>query len=57
MKKDKLFIVRKYVMASSARQAIRRERDVEPAEVWIDDDWLKATKERPEELKGTRIGF
>ena len=36
----KRFIVRKYVMAGSAQQAIKKEKKVEVADVWIDEAWL-----------------
>ena len=55
--KDKLYVVRKYVMAPNARAALRRERNVEPCDVWLDDDWMKAVKEQPELPKRDKIGF
>lgn len=38
----KLFIVRKYVTASSAAEALRIEKRVSPDDIWLDDDWKKA---------------
>ena len=49
-KTDKRFIVRKYVMAHSALDAIKNEKKIEVADVWIDDEWLKI--ERPNQLEG-----
>lgn len=54
MKKKKRFIVRKYVMAYSASDALKRELDIEPDGVWIDDEWIRQS----EEFEGTKItGF
>jgi hypothetical protein len=39
---DKLFIVRKYVKASSAAEAIRKERSIAPDECFLDEEWRKA---------------
>lgn len=50
---EKRFIVRKYVMARSAAEAIERERDVRPDDVWVDEDWKKAH----EDQVATTMGF
>lgn len=42
-KKLKQFVVRKYVMATSARAAIAQEKKQEADDVWLDEDWKKAT--------------
>lgn len=42
MKKDlKLFVVRKYVIAESALEAIKNEKKKSVDDVWLDDDWKK----------------
>ena len=41
MKKPKLFIVRKYIMALSAAEAIRVERKHPVDDCWIDEEWKK----------------
>lgn len=43
MKKSdkKLIVVKKFIYALSAAEAIRVERKMKPDEVWIDDDWRK----------------
>jgi len=41
MKKPKLYVVKKYVMATSAAQAMRLERKTPVDSVWIDDEWMK----------------
>ena len=37
--KPKLYVVRKYIMATSAASAIRKDRSTPPHDVWVDDDW------------------
>lgn len=39
--KEKMFIVRKYVMARDAASAIRKEKDCPVSDLFIDDDWRK----------------
>jgi hypothetical protein len=46
MKKEKMYIIRKYVMAESVAQAIRREPKQPVHEVFVDDDWRKANTDR-----------
>ena len=41
MKDQKRFILRKYVMASNAREALRKDKTSEVDDVWVDDDWKK----------------
>ncbi len=41
MKKEKLFVVKKYVMATCAAQALRKESKIRADECWIDDDYKK----------------
>ena len=41
MKPEKLFIVRKYVMAKSVIDAVRKEKKIEAVDIWLDDDWRK----------------
>jgi hypothetical protein len=38
----KLFVVRKYVMARSAAEALRLEKKQSSDDVWLDDDWKKS---------------
>jgi hypothetical protein len=38
----KLFIVRKYVTASSAAEALRIEKRIAADDCWLDDDWKKS---------------
>lgn len=48
-KQHKVFVVRKYVTASSATDAIRKERRFQVDDVWIDEDWKKAQEKPPVE--------
>ena len=43
--KEKLYIVRKYIMAKSASEAIKKERKIIPDDVWVSDEWLKDNKD------------
>lgn len=42
--KEKLYIVRKYIMAKSAAEAIKKERRIIPDDVWVSDEWIKENK-------------
>jgi len=37
----KLYIVKKYVWASSAKEAIRKDRVEQVDDVWVDEEWKK----------------
>lgn len=39
--KQKLFVIRKYIKASSASDAIKKDRSTPVDDVWIDDEWKK----------------
>lgn len=43
MKKPELkqFVVRKYIMARSAKEALAKERKVLADDVWVSEEWLK----------------
>lgn len=43
---QKMYVVRKYVMAESVSSALRKERKVKPHEVFVDEDWRKQNKDR-----------
>ena len=38
---EKLYVVKKYVMANSAKAAILKERKTSVDSVWIDEEWYK----------------
>jgi hypothetical protein len=40
---DKLFIVRKYILARSAIEAIRKDKLTPVDDVWIDEDFRKSS--------------
>lgn len=49
----KRYIVRHYIMASSAAEALRIARKTKPDECWVDDKWIEeTTKQNP-----SAIGF
>lgn len=37
----KRFIVRKYIMATSAQDAIRKDKKAKPDDIWLDSEWQK----------------
>lgn len=44
----KQFIVRKYIMAKNAKEALRIERKIAADEVWVDEKWMEAQTESKE---------
>ena len=40
----KLFIIQKYVVASSIKEALKIEKNTKPDECWLDDEWKRAHK-------------
>ena len=51
-KVEKLFIVRKYIKATSALHAIKKDKKHPVDDVWVDDDWKKENQS-----KADAIGF
>jgi hypothetical protein len=51
-RQEKLFVVRKYIKAASAADAIRKDRRHPVDEVWIDDEWKKGAAARLEDAIG-----
>jgi hypothetical protein len=49
---QKLFVIKKYIMARSAADAIRKERTIAPDDVWIDEDWRKSERNKLAEAIG-----
>lgn len=41
---NKLFVVRKYVWATDAQDAIKKDKSKSVDDVWIDEEWKKAPK-------------
>lgn len=39
--KPKLFVIRKYIKAFSAKEAIKKDGVTPVDEVWVDDEWKK----------------
>lgn len=42
--KPKLFVVRKYIKATDAAQAIRKDKQTPVHDVWVDDEWAKGQR-------------
>ncbi len=51
----KLFIIQKYIVASSIQEALKIEKRSKPDECWLDDDWKKANK--PVVINKKPMGF
>lgn len=51
--KQKMFVIRKYIMATSAKQAILKDRNSPVDDVWVDSDWQK----KQTEILASAIGF
>ena len=45
----KRYIVRKYILANSPQDAIKKERLAPAEDIWVDDDWKSK--------EGNEIGF
>ena len=43
-KQLKKFVIRKYIMAESAKDAIRLDKTSPVDDVWIDEDWKRANE-------------
>lgn len=39
--KEKMFVVKKYIMAKSAQEALRKEKKIPADDCWVDEDWRK----------------
>lgn len=49
-KLQKQFIVRKYILASSAAEAIKKDKNSPVDDVWIDEDWKKQQPLPPQSM-------
>jgi hypothetical protein len=50
--KPKLYVIKKYVKATSAAEALRKERNVAADDVWVDDNWRKSQRDNLAEAIG-----
>lgn len=50
--REKLFIIRKYIMAVSAAQAIKKDKVTPVDDCWVDDEWKKGNEGRLENAIG-----
>lgn len=49
---NKLFIIKKYIMAKSASDAIKKDKKSPVDDVCIDDEWRKNNVNKPEQTVG-----
>ena len=54
-KLKKMFVIRKYILAHSAHDALKVERRYKPDEVYIDLDWQKANPDTLESCMGFHV--
>jgi len=50
----KLFILRKFIKANSAEEAIKKDKVTKPDEIWVDEDWKK---DNIDKVKSKECGF
>jgi len=53
---EKLFVIKKYVMAKSAHDAIKKDKKTQVDDVWVHEDWHKMDVEKKFEKKD-KLGF
>lgn len=53
---DKVYIVRKYIIAKSAQEALKKEPKTKVDDVWVDDDTHKELL-KAKILESNKIGF
>lgn len=53
-KNFKLFIIQKYIVATSIVHALKTEKNSEVNEIWLDEEWKRAHKP---DFKNTKVGF
>ena len=51
----KRFVVRKYIMADSAAEALKKDLKVRADDVWIDEDWKRDNNGK--NFSGKQAGF
>lgn len=52
---EKIYIVQKMVVAKSIIDALKKEKDISPNDIYLDHDWKKANM--PPTRKISKIGF
>ena len=51
-KKPKLYVIRKYVKAYSAADALKKEKRLPVDDIYVDDDWRKNQSDNLSEAMG-----
>lgn len=52
-----MFVIKKYIMAPNAREAIKREKKTEVDDLWVDEEWRKNNKDRLADAIGFSMGI
>ncbi len=53
--KQKMFIVKKYIMAKNAAEALRKERGQKADDCWVDEEWRKNNTDNLAAAIGFRV--
>lgn len=48
---ERLYIIRKYILASSAKDAISKDKNKDVDDVWVDEDWKNNELYKVEHIK------
>lgn len=43
--KEKMYVIKKYIMATSAREALRKEKITPADDCWIDEKWRESERD------------
>lgn len=54
-KKEKMFVIKKYIMATDAIHALRKEKKHKPDDCWVDEEWRKGNPDRLADAIGFQI--
>lgn len=53
----KLFVIKKYILADNAQEAIKKDKTHKVDDVWMDDDFRKREVEKLFDKEDKKIGF
>ena len=54
-KKEKMFVVKKYIMARSAKEALDKDLKTPADDCWVDEEWRKNDKDKLADAIGFQI--
>lgn len=53
--KQKMFVVKKYIMTVSASEALRKEKKIPADDCWVDEDWRKGNNKQLADAIGFEV--